>query len=156
MKHNGYIPGKHFFRVQADLRDPKRVAGLLQRTRRRTAILSQIGYWPSLYEISNKAAIHLAGWVPHVVLFLAAGYHLKYPDEAVQYDRDRELLERYGFKPGRAVRWMLIASFTATRANSDKEPKPLIVDFFSFRSFCLTVQRFCWQPPWVSATPSHG
>ncbi|MFH1847836.1 MAG: glycosyltransferase [Candidatus Omnitrophota bacterium] len=79
--------------LNEDLRNTEEIARKIQTDGEETAIVSNIGTWMGLYDVTNQDSMQLMRFVPNVTLFIAGGYTA--PSIFSRDDRDH--LEELGF-----------------------------------------------------------
>lgn len=71
---NRFLEGTDYRCHLKDLKDTESIASDLKNTKKRVAIVSNIGTWESLYDITNTHSIKLAKKLPDVALLILGGY----------------------------------------------------------------------------------
>lgn len=100
LKINGLIEGKDYYLHDADLSDILTLAKHLKATARETVIISNIGYWEDLYNVTNKNAVDIIYGMQNsfnVVLFIGAGY-CSFESSLESKIKDKRYITNLGFE----------------------------------------------------------
>jgi pseudouridine synthase len=81
-----------------NLKNTKRIARRIPRVKEETAVVSDIGSWRELYDITNQESIALANAISNTTLFVGAGYH-EGKSEAMLKDQDVVRKSRFCINP---------------------------------------------------------
>ncbi|MEW6170266.1 MAG: methyltransferase domain-containing protein, partial [Candidatus Omnitrophota bacterium] len=92
---NGLQETRDYVILEKDISDTQGVLSVLRvlpmvKLGTQTAIVSNIGYWPKTYQVSNKEVINLLRELTGVVIFIAGGYLVVDGERYNNFGQDRE------------------------------------------------------------------
>lgn len=78
LKLNALTVNKNYRLIQGDLKNTDDLVRRITPTDTEIVMLSNIGTWEGLYNVTNADSIRLAQFIPHVTSFIAGGYNIQY------------------------------------------------------------------------------
>lgn len=97
LRLNGFIKDKHYRLHNTDLKETAKLADRLKLTKGETAVISNIGTWPGVYDVTNADSIALIREIPDVTLFVGGGYK-EWRHQGFRFiSVDQDLIKQLGF-----------------------------------------------------------